>query len=479
MITDEKAISLSQLHTCIKTALQNQLESSYWIIAEISQMNTNYSGHCYMELIEKNENSDTIIAKNRATIWASTYRMLKAYFETSTQQKLQSGLKILIKVTVEFHSVYGLSINIKDIDPNYTLGEQQRRKLEIIRQLEDDGIIDMNKELELPEVIHKIAVISSDSAAGYGDFIDQLSNNQFSYSFQIYLYQASMQGDTAADSIMGQLDAIYESKIDYDVVAIIRGGGAATDLMCFDHYQLASHIAQFPIPVLTGIGHERDESIADIVAHTKLKTPTAVAEFIIQQKANFEIKLDSYSNQLKDKVNAFLQFENKRITGIETHLPSAIHSALNQKAFQLDTLLSRFQHNIKSHIQTETAELRHKTVLFESRIDRGIDHKKKQLKTAENTISNTVKHIIKDNRSKLGQFDSNIRRSIEKLVSNEQHRLEILEAKLKQNDPSEMLKKGYSISYVDGKILKSASQAKAGMKITTKLIDGKIDSQIL
>jgi exodeoxyribonuclease VII large subunit len=283
---DMEHLSLYELNKKISEALANNLEPSYWVVAEIGQIQTNRKGHCYLELVEKED--DQIKAKTRATIWSYTYRNLSTWFEGITGQSLKAGMKILFNATIQYHEIYGFSLNIRDIDAQYTLGERAKKRQEIIERLREDGVFEMNKELRLPTVPQNIAVISSETAAGFGDFMDQIVGNDYGYEVEIELFNAVMQGEEAASSIIDAMHQVFENIGNYDLLVIIRGGGATLDLDCFDNYDLGSHVAQFPIPVITGIGHERDETITDMVAHTKMKTPTAVAEFIISGFRNLK-----------------------------------------------------------------------------------------------------------------------------------------------------------------------------------------------
>ena len=321
-MTDHKpsVLSLQELQTGVKEAIHSNFSSYLWVHAELSEVNINRNGHCYLELIEKQ--NDQIIAKVRATIWAFTFRMLKPYFETSTGYQFSSGIKVSLKVSVEFHEIYGLSLNIKDIDPNYTIGDVELQKRKIINRLEAEGVMHMNAELDLPLVVQNIAVISSVTAAGFGDWKEQLKNNTHRYKFSYTLFEAQMQGENTGDSIIRALDEIYKQEDKYDLVVIIRGGGSKTDLAGFDHYELATNIAQFPLPILTGIGHERDESIADLVAHTALKTPTAVADFLIENNLEFDTYLSKisqdivrYSTSILDRYNENLRVSVQQIQG--------------------------------------------------------------------------------------------------------------------------------------------------------------------
>ena len=261
-------------------------------------MHENVSGHCYLDLIEKADDTDVLVAKQKATIWAFTYRMLKPYFESETGATLRAGMKVLLLCEVEFHEVYGVSLNVRDIDPAFTVGEMAVRRAEIIRRLTDDGIVDMNKQQPLAPVPQRVAVISSATAAGYGDFCDQLRNNVFGYTFYTKLFPATMQGAQTEQSVVAALDKICDFIDNFDVVVIIRGGGATSDLVAFDNYNLALHCAQFPLPIISGIGHQRDESVVDLVAHTRVKTPTAAAEFLVARINDFEKNIDEMAQNV-------------------------------------------------------------------------------------------------------------------------------------------------------------------------------------
>lgn len=293
-----ESYSLSELGKCIKMTLKTAFSEPVWVRAEISEMHENVSGHCYLDLIEKADDTDVLVAKQKATIWAFTYRMLKPYFESETGATLRAGMKVLLLCEVEFHEVYGVSLNVRDIDPAFTVGEMAVRRAEIIRRLTDDGIVDMNKQQPLAPVPQRVAVISSATAAGYGDFCDQLRNNVFGYTFYTKLFPATMQGTQTEQSVVAALDKICDFIDNFDVVVIIRGGGATSDLVAFDNYNLALHCAQFPLPIISGIGHQRDESVVDLVAHTRVKTPTAAAEFLVARINDFEKNIDEMAQNV-------------------------------------------------------------------------------------------------------------------------------------------------------------------------------------
>jgi len=334
-------LSLSELNLQIKKTLEEQLATSYWVVAEIAQIQVNHSGHCYLELVQKEENQ--VIAKARATIWAYSYRNISAWFSRITGNDLTVGMRILANAKVTYHEVYGLSLNIKDIDPSFTLGEREKARQEVIAKLEADGIMEMNKELELPQVPQSIAIISSETAAGYGDFINQLEENGHGYKIHHHLFSASVQGDKAPESIISALHKIIDS--DAEVVVIIRGGGSQLDLDCFDDYELCSHIAQFPLPILTGIGHERDTSIADMVAHTQLKTPTAVAEFIIQGFIAYQSNISDLFSSISSVATDYIYTEKETLNQLLTRMSLQAQQKLQTSKAKLESITQNIAHS--------------------------------------------------------------------------------------------------------------------------------------
>jgi len=351
------SITLSELTSQIQQTIRLGFDTPQWIRAEISELRENQGGHCYLELIEKDSDSDTLLAKTKATIWASTYRMLKPYFESSTGQSLRAGMNVLVSVTVEFHGVYGFSLNIRDIDPTFTIGEMAARRLKIIRQLEQDGIMDMNRQLPFPELPQRLAIISSPTAAGYGDFCDQLNNDSSQFAFYIKLYPAVMQGDQAETSMISALEKIYENIDLFDVVIVIRGGGAITDLACFDSYELALNCAQFPLPVIAGIGHQRDVSILDMVAHTSVKTPTAVAEFLISKMQAAENLAINVISDIRYIIRTRIETESRLINQTQLQIKQTLRGWVLQKTHMLERQKSRLQSNVRMQLLKQNNKL--------------------------------------------------------------------------------------------------------------------------
>jgi exodeoxyribonuclease VII large subunit len=426
-------ISLLDLNKKIKDCLKNNLEDSYWVVSEIGEMRFNQKGHCYLELVEKRD--DEILAKNKATIWSYTYRNLSGWFESLTGQTLKPGLKILSNVVVSHHEVYGLSLNIKDIDASYTLGERAKKRLEILNRLKEDGISEMNKDLPLPMVPQRIAIIASSTSAGYLDFITQIENNSAGYAFRITHFQAIMQGSEAEESIIKAILDVNANIERYDLLVIIRGGGATLDLECFDTYGLASHIAQFPIPVITGIGHERDETIADIVANTSLKTPTAVAEFLISGIKDFEDSIDSHYAEIYEYVKNTLKENRTHLEYLSKHIKYTSENTLKSHSAKLSALTSGIQSAANGRKKVLETMVQNYIQSIKLNTIRYLDLKNKDLKNISSSIG-------------------------------------IL-------DPKSVLKRGYSIVRKGNKIIKSARDLKEGDLIESEFKDGRKSSKIL
>ncbi|HYQ47738.1 MAG TPA: exodeoxyribonuclease VII large subunit [Thermodesulfovibrionales bacterium] len=343
--TEKQTLSLSQLNGRIKAAITDTLPDMYWVTAEIAEIKLNQRGHCYLELVEKED--DSTIAQIKATIWAYEYRSISSKFQKETNEPLSRGMKILLLAAVTFHEVYGLSLNIRNIDPTYTIGEMARKKKEVIERLRKEGIIDKNKSLELPLVPQHIAVISSPTAAGYGDFINHLYANPYGYRFVHVLFPALMQGNEAERSVIRALDQIRKKRLDFDLAVIIRGGGSTIDLSCFDSYALSSAVAAFPLPIISGIGHEKDDTVVDIVSHTRMKTPTAVAEFIISGVRSFEETVLGLETRIVNRVEEMLKDEKHILNSLARQL-SLVPYRL--KSVHLNRLLL-LQKDIRGHLR--------------------------------------------------------------------------------------------------------------------------------
>ena len=410
--------SLRQLNLLVREAIETELPDEYWVEAELSECREN-SGHCYMELIEKDERTNTPIARASAKCWRQTWQMAKPYFERTTGQQLRAGMKVLLKVYAQFHEAYGFSWIVSDIDPTYTLGDMARKRQEIIRQLKEEGVFDLQRELRIPTFAKRIAVISAQNAAGYGDFCRQLEDNDYSFRFEVTLFPAIMQGEQVESSIIAALNAIYEATVPdgspsgpYDCVVIIRGGGATADLSGFDTLALAENVAQFPLPVITGIGHDRDESILDMVANTKVKTPTAAAALLIDNL-----------RQVLDRINSAQQ-----------HLTTAISTRLSTLNVQLSSLQA--------------------------------------------LIPTLALRTIGDQRHRIEMLESRLPVAIERRLTSQKHLLESLSLKLQGFDPQLLLSRGYSITLHNGRAVRDPKQLKAGDEIETKVEHGTIRSVV-
>ena len=415
----EKRLTLYELNRLVREVIECEMPNEYWVEAELSECRES-RGHCYMELIQKEERNATPIAKASARCWASKWMIIRPYFERTTGQRLHAGMKVLLKVYPQFHEAYGFSWIVTDIDPTYTLGDMARKRQEIIRQLKEEGVFDLQKELELALFCQHIAVISSETAAGYGDFCNQLADNPYGFRFRTQLFPAIMQGEGVEQSIIAALNRIYSRSVEcgvwsentFDCVVIIRGGGATSDMSGFDTLALAENVANFPIPIITGIGHDRDESILDMVSHTRVKTPTAAAALLIE---HLKAVLDAL-NDAQDRISQILTITLTR--------QNAAIDGLNQR------------------------------------------------------LTASVQRRIVSERARIETFEQRIPMLVERRLTQEKHRLEIIEEKTRMLDPTLLLKRGYSITLHNGKAVKDAQALKPGDEIETRLSEGTIKSII-
>lgn len=449
-------ISLFDLNNQVKRTLKDRFTEPVWITAEITSIQENRSGHCYLELADKPEGAENPVAVAKGTVWAFTYRLLKPYFETTTGRNLERGMKVLIQVEVVFHELYGFSLNIKDIDPTFTIGDLERKKREILEQLEKDGVIDMNCSLKLHLLPKNIAVISSPTAAGLGDFMNQLQHNSYGYKFHIKLFPAVMQGEKTADSVISALDRIYEYESLFDVVVLIRGGGAQSDLGCFDSYELASNVAQFPLPVVAGIGHERDETIVDRVAFKRVKTPTAAAAFLIEKFQEFDARLEKLKGEFVGGVQELVDRENIRQQLLVVNFKRWVTSRMETDKNRLRLLSHRLEH---------AAEL-----FWYSR--RGY------FDTVQNRLRNRLRLAWNQCENSLQGYAVNVRRQCEIRLERDRHLLELADTKVRYVDPRKVLERGYSITRLNGKAVRSLTEVKDGDVLETFVADGKLTSVV-
>ena len=364
-MNESRHITLSELQRRVKAALEGQFALPLWVSAEISDLKVNYSGHCYLELVEKGGENGVPTAQARAVIWRSQYPRVTAYFEAETGQRLAPGLKILAKVLVTYHELYGFSLQITEIDPSFTLGDLERQRQQTIAQLQQDGVWEMNREVAMPVVVQRVAIVSSANAAGYQDFCKELAKSP--YRFETHLFDAFMQGEAAEQSIIDALCRVADRLEEFDAVVIIRGGGSRSDLNCFNAYRLCSYVAQFPLPVITGIGHDKDTSVADMVAHTALKTPTAVAGWLVERMSGIEVWLDNAALQLHDGVLRLTRAQQLRLeemAGDLRHLPVGL---IRQRRLELEGRSEAFRQAVGAFIRQEQQRIVTSAELIESR----------------------------------------------------------------------------------------------------------------
>lgn len=322
----------------VRAAVNSGMPSRYWVTGELSEVREASNGHCYIELVQRDEATNDIVAKARGTVWSRVYSLLRPYFLEQTGQPFAAGLKVLLQVTVGFHELYGYALDVCDIEPAYTIGDMARQRMLVIKRLTDEGVMDLNKELPFPLLPQRVAVISSSTAAGYGDFCDQLLGNRYGFLFYPCLFPSPMQGSGVEQGIIDALDRIAANMDMWDVVVIIRGGGATSELSCFDTYDLANNCAQFPLPIITGIGHQRDESVLDMVAHTRAKTPTAAAELLIHAMLEQSSFLNGAMQEIVSAARRRMESERQRMNVLAGRLPVSAALAVQQQKMQLQSL---------------------------------------------------------------------------------------------------------------------------------------------
>jgi exodeoxyribonuclease VII large subunit len=450
-------LSLTELQLIIKDSLYLALPDMYWITAEVSEIKENYAGHCYLELIEKHPDEKNVRARAKAIIWNNRYRFLKSLFVNITGEPLRAGMKVLVRIKVEYHELYGLSLVISDIDPSFTIGEMAMKRQMVIRRLEEEGVFLMNKELEFPFVPQRIAVISSKSAAGYSDFIRHLNDNSYGYVFYTALFETIMQGTETEQSVISALDRIAANSEIIDVVAILRGGGSQSDLSWFDSYNIAYHVTQFPIPVITGIGHEKDMSVTDMVAFQSLKTPTAVADHLIRCVADAENQLNEMSSGIAE--NTKLIIEKYR----------DINESFKIKLIPVVRLMIS---NQKEKLSNRIIEIINFGKKYIARAGLSPANQSSKLVSAAGSYIMSKKTTIDRNRDDLVSLTLNS-------IENRKIRTAGLENSLNILNPENVLKRGYTITTKKGMILRSAGLVAVDDIIETRFSDGTAKSKVL
>ena len=424
----KQRLSLYELNSIVREVISMSLPDSYWVEAELSEAREGYGGHCYMELIEKDEHSNTPIAKAHASCWRNRWMLLKPHFERVTGQRIHAGMKVLLKVHAQFHENYGFSWIVDDIDPTYTMGDMARKRMEIIQTLKEEGVFDLQKELKLPMFCQRIAVISSATAAGYGDFCNQLADNGYGLQFTTALFAATMQGEGVEQSVISALNRINEEWEQWDCVVIIRGGGATSDLSGFDTLALAENVANFPLPIITGIGHERDESVLDMISFQRVKTPTAAAAFLVDHLTEVYARIEDAQEAIVNYVKRRLQVERMKFERLSTQIPTLFSLVKVRQSNRLDQLLNRLK------VKAE--------------------------------------RIPADGLHRLEMLEARLKEPVARKLERELHRVEMLSQRAIAQDPERLLSRGYSITLKDGKSIKDASQLKAGDEIETRFAKG-------
>ncbi len=449
-------LSLSELQLIIRDSLYMALPDMYWVVAEISEINENYAGHCFLELIEKQPDEKNIRARIRAVIWCKRYGFLKSYFENISGDTLREGLKVLVKTKIEYHELYGLSLIICDIDPSFTVGDMALKRQVIIRRLEQEGVFTMNQEIGFPFLVQRIAIISSANAAGYTDFMNHLINNNNGYVFLTKLFESPMQGPETEQGVINALDKIAGQSNLFDVVVIIRGGGSQVDLSWFDNYSIAYHVTQFPLPVITGIGHDKDMSVTDMVACIALKTPTAVADFIVNHMIEVENRLREMWSGIRDRSRIIIERNRSRVESsglrlmpLSSIMISKLKERLSKQSIDLVNLGKDYTRKAGLLPASQLSRLISGTNSFSGR-------KKQLIERAATNLKTGARNLFDLKRSKILVFEKT---------------LDILK-------PDNVLRRGYTITSFKGSILKKRQNINLNDVIDTRFSDGKISSRV-
>ena len=429
----ETALTLYELNNLVSEVISSVMPDEYWVEAEISELRV-VRGNCYMELVQKAEDTRTPVARASAKCWRTYWILVQSSFERVTGRQLCPGMKVMMRVHADFHEAYGFSWIVTDINPEYTLGDIARRRREIIARLKEEGVCDIQKELIIPLFAQRVAVISSDNAAGYDDFCNQLQNNEKGLAFSVKLYPAVMQGESTETSVIDALDRIYKDEDKFDVVVIIRGGGATSDLSGFDTLSLAENVANFPLPIIVGIGHNRDESVLDLVANMSVKTPTAAAAFLIDRLAAVAARVDAAATSLSKYVTNRIEQEKSRIKYLSTVLPS-LYAAVKSRE--------------------------------NMRISRMSD-----------SLYVAVRQIVASEKARLDLMPQRLSGAWRQAVTGESHRLQMLEQRVAASDPKRMLARGYTLTLHDGRAVTDLSSLKKGDMLTTLFAGGEVVSEV-
>lgn len=429
----QKSLTLYELNNLVAEVVRTTMPDEYWVEAEISELRE-VRGHCYMELVQKDLMGVTPVARASAKCWRTTWLKVRDEFERVTRSTLHRGMKVMLCVYADFHEAYGFSWIVTDINPEYTMGDMARRRQETINRLKAEGVFNLQRELTLPLFAQRLAVVSSEKAAGYGDFCRHLADNSYGFAFDVHLFQAAMQGESVGPAIIAALEHIYCSMDDYDVVVIIRGGGATSDLSGFDSFELAENVANFPLPVVTGVGHDRDETVLDLVSAVSVKTPTAAAAYLIDRLAAVSARIDDAAECVSRCAQRRMEYERMRLGRLADVLPGLFSLTKSRETARLD----RLHDTIASASAQRIVSARHSTDTMAERIH-----------TAARSM-----------------------------MAEQNHRVDLLSHRIKAADPYLLLKRGYSITLHNGRAVYDASQLGDGDTLETIVNKGRVKSVV-
>lgn len=476
-MTEKKIYTLSKVTQAIENVISKYASNYIWIKAEIVKLNYYaQSGHCYPDLVEKKDNK--VIAELRGNIWSSNFEKINKKFKSVLNEGLGDNMTVVFYASVKFHSVYGLSLNITDVDPSYTLGELAKQKAETIKKLKDENIFNLNKQTKLPLVPKIIAIISVNTSKGYNDFINVIDKNPWKYKFQYLLFPAILQGDRAIDTIVNQLKRISEYKQVFDAVAIIRGGGGEIGLSCYDDYKLASTIAKYPLPVLTGIGHSTNETVAELVSFRSFITPTKIGEFLLQEYHNFSVPLKENTVTINNFYQRLIEEQKSNLKGASRLFGSLIQRIFDSQKTSINQNVRSILNFVSNLFLNEKKELRNNANIIQFSTSGFIQSQNHLLKQAINNLKNQNEQILLHEQRNLVDSSKSINLNALSIINISLKDVEFTQNKLHILKPSNVLKRGFSITRLNGKSLQNAKNIKRGDKIETELFEGIIESQV-
>lgn len=476
MSDTRQIFTLKQVAFSIKKTIEERYHQTYWVKAEMHKLNMYPSGHCFPELLQKEDGK--IVAQMTASIWKQNYQRINKRFVDVVKEPLREDSTLLMQVKIVFHETFGLSLQILDIDPNYALGELQRERQETLLRLQKENLLNLNQSLPFPLLPQRIALISADTSKGLSDFRKVIETNQWNYHFFTFLFQAYLQGDVAVASIQEQLKKIEKVKHHFDVVVIVRGGGGEVGLSCYNNFELCKSIAQFPLPVLTGIGHSTNMTVAEMVAYRNAITPTELGDFLIQSFHEFSVPVKDAIKTIRTYSKNILEQENKSLTSEVKLFKNVTTQRLNETKNHLVNASTSVKTNVKFSLLRERENIINSQKLIKRSAKELFSVESSRISNLIETVGKSIQFELKTKKGEIERTVELLPKVIQNKLNSQKNSLQQLEQSVKLMDPIQVLKRGYSITLMDGKTITENTEITQGKTIITKTYFGEIESQI-